>query len=328
MELSTGDYELEVEVRCNGELVRVQRTPVHVSPLVVLSQWVPRECWVMHPTSSDAVDCGGIVVDQTGAAVPDAAIGSWSQPFSTVDGGWGRWVVTDAGVHREADGERTPPVAFPEAWFLATDTFAYTTGRVAVLQDGGLISYAFDAGAELDGSDFAPCAASGSSVAWCEIPFLITGTINPFARWVVCEIAPDDGSVRNCTRGNGAFVRQDLRTQRVTFQGTERFIQVDLGQPERVLAERALRVEEWLGVSNHGSGPFQLRRCNERCAFLFPDPSLETFVVDRVERWYPSATSEFVWRVEDGGTRYSRLRALPESALDLNARSRQVATHG
>lgn len=298
--LARGDQELIADVHCGGESWRQTWTP-HVYPRRLLTASLPRACARLLPMT-DGFDCDGVAVDLAGVPRPGFVSGLTSRVFPTPDGGWGRWVLTDAGLVREVDGIATSAVPFPDTDVLvATESFASTVGRLVLFEDGGLRSVAVDAGINLDA--YSPCAASGNSTVWCYAPFVIFEDPNPDVPWYLCTLSGE------CSMGGvGLLVMQDLRSGLVTFRNSTEFFQLQLQRPGEIIARRATRFDERTAdppTYRRGDGAQGRMQGTGWEAFGFLSDGLETFTV--VER-RPEANSEFVWLVDGGVTSYSRLR--------------------
>lgn len=299
--LARGDHELLAHLQCGGDSWRQTWTP-HVYPRRLLTESLPRQCAHLLPMTG-GFDCDGVAIDLSGAPRPGFVSGTTSRVFPTPDGGWGRWVLTDAGLVREVDGDATNAVPFPDTDVLvATESFASTVGLLVLVEDGGLRSVAVDAGINLDA--FSPCAASASTIAWCYAPFVIFEDPDPEVPWYRCSLSGE------CSMGGlGLLVMQDLRSGLVTFRNSTHFTQLDLERPAVILAQRRSRFDEKAhGPPNYRRGDGTQGRMQGAAgyeAFGFLADGLETFTV--VE-WLPKANSEFVWLVDGGVTSYSRLR--------------------
>lgn len=298
--LARGDQEFVADVQCGGDSWRRTWTP-HVYPRRLLTESVPRECTHMLPMTG-GFDCDGVAIDFAGTARPGFVSGTTTRVFPTPDGGWGRWVLTDAGLLRELNGVTTNAVPFPDTDVLvATESFASTVGLLVLVEDGGLRSVAVDAGINLDA--FSPCAATQSTIAWCYAPFVIFEDPDPDVPWFRCSLSGE------CSMGGlGLLVMQDLRSGLVTFRNSTEFIQLDLERPGVIIAQRGSRFDEKAqGPPNfrRGDGTQGRMQGSGYEAFGFLADGLETFTV--VER-LPKANSELVWLVDGGVTRYSRLR--------------------
>lgn len=310
--LDAGEVALRLTLTCPNAAPAVLDSTFQVYPRVELAEVLPRTCEVLSPVGPDALDCDGVVVTLDGGVVPGRLVGT-SRSF-WVDGGWGRWVQTDDGLHLETTGGTTSPVPVPPSeQVVVTGQFAFMMGLVVRSVDGGLVSSSVDAGGALDGpADFVPCAAAVVGgrewVAFCVQPFLVFSEPpagdDPF---VVCELV---GSSMNCSTTTGVFVGQDQRTREVVLRRGDEFVRFELGQQAPTSA-RLVRPGEATfraPTSQTGDGrQGRMYRGGGVTGFLLPGPALEPFVVRGVGI---RASSELVWAAdEDAGlTRFSRLR--------------------
>ena len=305
IDLVQGPVTISAEISC-GHVPGIQYNfELFASAVLPLDRWLPRECNVLQPLSHQKLDCDGVDIDEDGLLLSSNDGGVTRAFFH--EGELGRWKAKDSQLIREFEGSviQAGPFSVNEQFVVAPD-FAYTPGSLARVVNGELTLWEIDAGLDVENENSIPCAAlSPDRVVWCFTPTAHFETVNAQVPWTTCRLDTAGHGVVDCSSGIGLFVRQDLRTQRIVFRDEEQFYELLPGMDAAIANSRPLRegeITHQIGLETGDSRQSALYwSTGKNYGFLKPSPWLETFVVERLAR----ANSDFVWKPEDGGTKWA-----------------------